>query len=316
MNTPVIETQGLTKRYGDLVALDALDLSVAQGEVLGFLGPNGAGKTTTVRLLTGMIAPTSGSARVAGLDPIADVERLHETVGLLTESPGFYQKLTARYNLLFFARFYLGVDAEAQVEKYLKLFELWDRRDDRVGGFSKGMKQRLSLARALLHEPRLLFLDEPTAALDPEAAHEVRELVKALKGEGRTIFLCTHNLDEAGQLCDRIALLHTRLVIADTPEGLQDRLFKRRVVLELESAPEELVQRIRGLDYVKSLTVEGPVLKVELDDLERRRPDLAATVVNAGGRLLCFREDEHSLEEVYLKLIEEGGDGGTGRASA
>jgi len=316
VNTPVIETQGLTKRYGDLVALDALDLSVAQGEVLGFLGPNGAGKTTTVRLLTGMIAPTSGSARVAGMDPVADVERLHETVGLLTESPGFYQKLTARYNLLFFARFYLGVDAEAQVEKYLKLFELWDRRDDRVGGFSKGMKQRLSLARALLHEPRLLFLDEPTAALDPEAAHEVRELVKALKGEGRTIFLCTHNLDEAGQLCDRIALLHTRLVIADTPEGLQDRLFKRRVVLELESAPEELVQRIRGLDSVKSLTVEGPVLKVELDDLERRRPDLAAAVVNAGGRLLCFREDEHSLEEVYLKLIEEGGDGGTGRASA
>jgi ABC-2 type transport system ATP-binding protein len=313
---PIIETRGLTKRYGDLVALDSLDLTVAEGEVMGFLGPNGAGKTTTVRLLTGMIAPTAGSARVAGLDPVADVERLHETVGLLTESPGFYKKLTARYNLLFFARFYPGINADAQVEKYLKLFDLWDRRDDRVGGFSKGMKQRLSLARALLHEPRVLFLDEPTAALDPEAAHEVRELVKDLKGEGRTIFLCTHNLSEAGQLCDRIALLHTRLVTADTPEGLQARLFERRVALELESAPEDLVLRLRGLEFVKSVSVEGSMLRVELNNFDSQRPDLAAAVVEAGGRILSFHEEEHSLEEVYLKLIEEGGDGGVGRPAA
>jgi ABC-2 type transport system ATP-binding protein len=316
MSPPVIETRDLTKRYGSTLALEGLDLTVAEGEVLGFLGPNGAGKTTTVRLLTGMISPTSGSARVAGLDPVADVERLHETVGLLTESPGFYRKLTARYNLLFFARFYPNISAEAQVEKYLKLFDLWDRRDDRVGGFSKGMKQRLSLARALLHEPRLLFLDEPTAALDPEAAHEVRGLIKALKGEGRTIFLCTHNLDEAGQLCDRIALLHTRLVTADTPEGLRARLFKRLIVVELESVPEELPGRLRALDFVKNLSAEGPVLRVELDEFDKRRPDLAEAVIEAGGRILSFREDEHSLEEVYLKLIEEGGDGGNGRASA
>ncbi len=187
----VIESHELTRQYDKFTAVENLNLQVEKGEVLGFLGPNGAGKTTTIRMLTGIIAPTSGYAVIAGCRTDGSIEQLHEVIGLLTESPGFYDRLSAFRNLEYFAGFYPNIDVPKQVEKYLKIMGLLERQADVVGTFSKGMKQRLALARALLHEPPAVFLDEPTAGLDPEASGEVRGLIKKLSGEGRTIFLST-----------------------------------------------------------------------------------------------------------------------------
>jgi len=301
----VIETSGLTKSFGPLVAVEDLSLQVEQGQVLGFLGPNGAGKTTTVRMLSGMIAPTGGQATVAGMRCDQDVERLHEVIGLLTETPGFYERLSARRNLQFFARFYPGVDADAQADRYLQAMGLWERRDDPVGEFSRGMKQRLALARALLHEPQVLFLDEPTAGLDPEAAREVRQLIVRLKEEGRTIFLCTHNLEEAESLCHRIAVFRTRLIALDTPANLRSRLFQRQVVVELEALDPRIVEAVRALDFVRRVEQDGATLAVELTDFDRNRPALVECIVGAGGRVQSVFEKKHSLEEVYLTLLRE-----------
>lgn len=301
----VIEAHNLSKRFGQRLAVDGLSLDVEEGEVLGFLGPNGAGKTTTIRLLSGIIGPSSGSAIVAGLHPDREPEKLHEVIGLLTESAGFYDRLTARRNLEYFAGFYTGLRVDSQVEKYLKLTGLWERQRDRVGTFSKGMKQRLALARALLHEPRVLFLDEPTAGLDPEAAQDVRRMIKRLGSEGRTIFLSTHNLAEAEYLCRRIAVIRTRLLALNTPGDLRRRLFRRRVVVRLETVPETLSDVVRRLGFVTGITQEGNELQVDLTDPDRNRPELVKCIVEAGGRVLEVSEKQHSLEEVYLSLVKE-----------
>jgi ABC-2 type transport system ATP-binding protein len=302
---PMIEAHNLSKKFGQRLAVDDLTLEVTEGEVLGFLGPNGAGKTTTIRLLSGIIAPTSGSAIVAGLRPDREPEKLHETIGLLTESAGFYDRLTARRNLEYFAGFYTGLQVKPQVEKYLKITGLWERQRERVGTFSKGMKQRLALARALLHEPRVLFLDEPTAGLDPEAAQEVRQMIKKLSSEGRTIFLSTHNLAEAEYLCHRIAVIRNRLLALDTTGDLRQRLFRRRVAVRLEAVPAALPEVIRRLSFVTGITQEGEKLQVDLTDPDRNRPELVKCIVEAGGRVLEVYEEQHSLEEVYLSLMKE-----------
>jgi ABC-2 type transport system ATP-binding protein len=278
---------------------------VEKGEVLGFLGPNGAGKTTTIRMLAGIIAPTSGYALVAGLRTEKSVEKLHEMIGLLTESPGFYNRLSAYRNLEYFAGFYTGIDAPVQVVKYLKLMGLWERAADPVGAYSKGMKQRLALARALLPEPQVLFLDEPTAGLDPEAAEEVCGLIKQLSGEGRTIFLSTHNLTEAEQLCRRIAIFRTRLLALDTPQNLRQQMFQRRIVIRLEKVTAEIIESIKKLAFVKSVSQGDNRLNIELADTEKELPELVQRVVQSGGRVLEVTEERHSLEEIYLNLVRE-----------
>ena len=304
----IIEVHGLTKRFGDITAVEDLSLVVEEGEVLGFLGPNGAGKTTTIRMLAGIIAPTSGYAEVGGQHTDTDIEQLHEIIGLLTENPGFYERLTARRNLEFFGSFYHDLNIDAQVEKYLQIMGLWERRNDKVGTFSKGMKQRLALARALLHEPKILFLDEPTAGLDPEAAQDVREMVGELSGEGRTIFLSTHNLAEAELLCNRIAVIRTRLLALDTGEKLRRRFFRRQVMIELETPDSAVTVAMKKLKFVQDVVEDGNQLIVELSETEQNKPELVKAVVDAGGRILSVSEKQHPLEEVYLRLInEEGG---------
>ncbi len=301
----IIEAYNLTKKFGEITAVDDLSLEVEKGEVLGFLGPNGAGKTTTIRMLSGIIAPTSGYAWIADCRTDGEIERLHESIGLLTETPGFYEKLSARRNLEFFAGFYSGIDVKVKVEKYLKIMGLWDRRQSRVGTFSKGMKQRLALARALLHEPKVLFLDEPTAGLDPEAAQEVRELVKKLSNEGRTIFFSTHNLAEAEQLCHRIAVIRNKLLVIDSGQNLRHRFFRREVIIRLDNPGGTIAEAVRKLPCVEDLREETDRLILVLAEPDKNRPELVKAIVDAGGRILEVSEREHPLEEIYLKLMRE-----------
>jgi ABC-2 type transport system ATP-binding protein len=300
-----IETFGLSRHFGKTAAVEDLTLAVEAGEVLGFLGPNGAGKTTTIRMLAGMIAPTKGYAIVSGHKTDRDVEQLHEVIGMLTQTPGLYDRLGARRNLEYFASFYPSVDSQSKAEKYLKLMGLWERRDSKVGTFSKGMKQRLALARALVHEPKVLFLDEPTAGLDPEAAGEVRQLIRTLREEGRTIFLSTHNLNEAEMLCSRIAVIHTRLLALDTPEQLRRRFFRRQIIVQLESLDAVVIDVVKKLPFVQEVRGEGSQLVLELADSEHNRPELVKAIVEAGGRVIGVSEKQYPLEEVYLRLIRE-----------
>ncbi len=301
----MISTENLTKRFKEILAVEGLTLDVAEGEVFGFLGPNGAGKTTTVRMLTCLIAPTAGVARVAGFVVGQRDSAIRRNVGVLTETPGMYDSLSAEYNLRMFAELYEVRDVKGQVEKYLRMLGLWERRSDPAGTFSKGMKQKLAIARALLHEPRVLFLDEPTAGLDPEAARLVRDFIAELKKEGRTIFLCTHNLDEADRLCDRVAVFKTRLLALDTPANLRTSVFGRKVVFHLRRADEALARVIRQLPFVREARVIENKLLINLENPEAHNPEIVRVLVAQGADVQFVGELRHSLEDVYLQLIQE-----------
>jgi ABC-2 type transport system ATP-binding protein len=299
----MIITENLTKQFNSTPAVDQLTIHIQQGEVFGFLGPNGAGKTTTVRMLTSLIKPTSGRAVVNGYEIGKQDIQIRRTVGILTETPGMYDNLSAEYNLMIYANLYEVANPQAQVEKYLRMLGLWERRFDEAGTFSKGMKQKLAIARALLHEPRILFLDEPTAGLDPEAAHLVRDFIMELREEGRTIFLCTHNLDEADRLCDRIAVFKTRLLVMDTPAALRSRLFGRKVVFHLRNVDSGITDAINRLSCVRGTQVIENKLVVTLDDPEAQNPEIIRTLVQAGADVQFVGELRHSLEDIYLQLV-------------
>ncbi|HGJ66845.1 TPA: ABC transporter ATP-binding protein [bacterium] len=300
-----IKVENLTKNFNDLIAVDSINFSVEKGEIFGFLGPNGAGKTTTIRMLTGMILPDSGYAEVAGLPINRNVEKLHEAIGLLTEFPGFYERLSAIQNLRYFAGFYPDIDIQKQVQKYLKEVNLWERKDDKVKTFSKGMKQRLAIVRSLLHEPKVIFLDEPTAGLDPESAQDIRKMIIKLREDGGTIFLSTHNLSEAESLCDRIAVMNTKIVATDTPEKLRNQVFRRELIIEMDSVSDNLIENIRKLDFVSSIRQDRNRLIVYIDDIEKNRPVLIKNIVEVGGMIQSVFEEKHSLEEVYLSLVHK-----------
>jgi ABC-2 type transport system ATP-binding protein len=298
--------ENLTKNFNSKIAVDRLSFEVKEGEVFGFLGPNGAGKTTTVRLLTSLIGPTSGTAYVNNYEIQKADQNIRRSVGILTESPGLYDNLSAEYNLEIFANLYEVKNPKGQVEKYLRLLGLWERRFDLAGTFSKGMKQKLAIARALLHEPRVLFLDEPTAALDPESARTVRDFITELRKKGRTIFICTHNLDEADRLCDRIGVVKTRLLVLDTPEKLRQSLFGRQVVFHLGEIQDQIPKKIRKLDFVQDVKIIDNKLLVSMDDPESRNPQIIRILVQEGVDIQFVGELRHSLEEVYLKLVQDG----------
>jgi len=300
----MIHTEMLTKAFGANLAVDHLSLDVREGEVFGFLGPNGAGKTTTVRMLASLIAPTSGRAVVNGFVVGRQDTDIRRSVGLLTETPGLYDNLSAQYNLHIYAELYEVEDPAAQVEKYLRMLGLWERRFEEVGTFSKGMKQKLAIARALLHEPRLLFLDEPTAALDPESAHLVRDFISELRSQGRTIFLCTHNLDEADRLCDRIAVFKSRLLVLDTPANLRRSIFGRKVVFHLRQADESLLAAVTALPVVREARLIDNKLLLRVDEPEIHNPAIVRALVNAGADIQFVGELRHSLEDVYLQLVK------------
>jgi ABC-2 type transport system ATP-binding protein len=300
-----IETSDLTRTFGQRLAVDKLTLKIPSGAVFGFLGPNGAGKTTTVRMLAALIAPTGGAALVNGQPLGAGNDAIRRAVGILTETPGLYEQLTAWQNLRFFAQLY-GLEqprAATQTERYLRMLGLWERRDDRVGGFSKGMRQKIAIARALLHEPAIVFLDEPTAGLDPEASRMVRDFVKELRAEGRTIFLTTHNLPEADELCDLIGIFRTQLLRLDTPANLRAGLFGRGTQVRLAGDTARWVALVQDLPFVREVAVRDGALAIKLDDPDAQNPLLIQALVAAGASIRYVEPIEHSLEDVYLELV-------------
>jgi ABC-2 type transport system ATP-binding protein len=305
----MIETENLTRKFGTLTAVEDLTLRVEAGEVFGFLGPNGAGKTTTVRMLCCLISKTSGTARLGGFstDNEADRLKIRKLVGLLPENVGLYDSLSAYRNLDFYGKLYEVPDQRRHenIERLLKLLGIWNRRDDSVGGFSKGMKQKLAIARSLIHDPQVLFLDEPTANLDPEASKTVRDFVVELKKEKHTIFLNTHNLDEAERLCDRIGILKTRLIAVDSPQNLERSLYNRKTIVHLQTPPTQVADAVRSLSFVKGFRVMDNKLVLDMDNPERDNPALVRAIVEAGGAIQYVTELRSTLEDVYLKLIRE-----------
>ena len=309
-----LEATGLGRRFGDRWAVRGIDLVVRRGEVLGLLGPNGAGKTTTVRMLTALIEPSEGTATVDGFDVREAADEVRTRVGILTETPGLYDKLPAIANLDFFGRLH-SLDAPVRaerIERYLRLFGLWDRRDDVAGTFSKGMKQKLAIARALLHDPSVVFLDEPTAALDPEAAFIVREAIETLRRAGRTIVLATHNLDEADRLCDRIAFVRGGLVRVDSPAALRGALGQRGLMVRLgDTASAEQIAAVRAVVGVSATEASDGVLQVNVDDPESIAPAVVRALVGTGADVVELRPERTSLERIYFEVmgVTPGADG-------
>jgi ABC-2 type transport system ATP-binding protein len=310
MTDPIITTTDLTRIFGDTVAVDHLSLDVQPGEIFGFLGHNGAGKTTTIRMLNGVLTATGGSARVLGLDPLADGPALRRRTGVLTETPSLDERLTGRENLRYYANLYdvPKTEVDRRVDELLDGFDLADRGGDKVGSYSKGMKQRLALARALVHKPDLLFLDEPTAGLDPLAARHVHEMVSHMaRTEGGTVFLTTHNLVEAQRLCDRVGVMeHGQLVALGKPHDLARRLV-RNLTVEFEIAPEDRVLAIEALQAGPGKVADGQRNGlVTVTGAEREAiPDMIGRLVNAGVHIYEVIPQEPSLEDVYFALHGE-----------
>jgi ABC-2 type transport system ATP-binding protein len=305
----VIRTSKLSKQFGDLVAVNQLDLEIYSGEVFGFLGPNGAGKTTTLRMLTALLSPSSGTAEVLGHRVGENDQLLRSKIGLLPEAPGLYAALSAEENLSFYGAMYGLDNVEPLIERYLKMLDLWHRRFEPVAAFSKGMRQKLAVARTLLHDPQVLFLDEPTSGLDPQAARLVRDFIADLKAQGRTIVLSTHNLAEADRLCDRVAVFNRHLLALDSPRVLRHKIFGRKVVFHLKGYLPAYRAAVEKHHFVKDLQEIDGNLLVTLENPEENNPVLVRSLVEAGADLQFVGEIRRRLEDVYLELVQgAGGD--------
>jgi ABC-2 type transport system ATP-binding protein len=295
----------LSKRFGDRVAFDDLSFEIGYGEVFGFLGPNGAGKTTTVRALGTLVAPSSGSAVVAGVALSAEngVE-IRRRIAIMPESPGLYLRLSVLENLECFAGLYGVADPADRIDRALQAVNLADRAHDACATLSKGLRQRVALARALLSEPQVLFLDEPTAGLDPVATRDVHELIASLGQSGVTIFLTTHRLEEAERLCDRVAILNTTLRTIGRPDELRDELFAKTLTVRMRAPledPDRVFERVSAVDGWREDGPGGYVLAVS--DPGAAAPDVTRALVAADADVLSIGESRHSLEDVYLELI-------------
>ena len=297
----------LSKRFGERVAFEDVSFEVGYGEVFGFLGPNGAGKTTTVRTLGTLIAPTSGSATVAGIPLSATTgPAIRARISIMPESPGLYQRLTVSENLCCFVGLYELDDIPGRIERALRAVNLLERAGDPCGSLSKGLRQRVALARALLNDPAVLFLDEPTSGLDPVAAHDVHELIVSLRERGVTIFLTTHRLEEAERLCHRVAILNTTLRLVGRPDELRAQLFNETLKVRIGNSLADPGPVFDDLPGVDGWTVTGSgAYELAVANPEITAPAVARALVGAGADILSLAESRHSLEDVYLQLIDE-----------
>jgi ABC-2 type transport system ATP-binding protein len=310
-----IEVSHLTKTFGSRTAVADVSFSVARGEVFGFLGPNGAGKTTTVRILGTLIAPTTGSAVVAGL-PLspANAAEIRQRISIMPEAPGLYRRLTVTENLDFFARLYGLPQRDQRINEALAAVGLADRAHDFTGNLSKGLRQRAALARTLLNDPQVMFLDEPTSGLDPVAAHDVNVMITALRDRGVTVFLTTHRLDEAERLCDRVAIMNTRLLTIGRPDELRQTLFNRSLDVSTAAPLSRPDQVFTGLPAVQGWQAVVPAIPsaagpasyvLTVTDPAQAAPAVTRALVAAGADVLSIAESRHTLEDVYLELVED-----------
>lgn len=303
---PVLAVEHLTKRFGERIAVDDVSFSVAAGEVFGFLGPNGAGKTTTVRMLATVISASSGSAVVAGiqLTPESGLE-IRQRIAVMPENPGLYLRLTVSENLEFFAGLYGISNPKQRILQALEGVNLVDRANDLCGSLSKGLRQRVGLARTLLSDPAIVFLDEPTSGLDPVASREVHDLIDGLRDRGVTVFLTTHRLEEAERLCDRVAILNTSLRTIGRPDELRDRLFAKALIVQT-AAPLPDPDRVFAIPRIESWRSDGTARYVlSVSDTHTAAPEVTRALVAAGADLLLLTEARHSLEDVYLELVDD-----------
>ena len=305
----MISAQNLTKKFGNLTAVDNISFEIPEGKIFGFLGPNGAGKTTTIRMLATLIAPTSGKILIDGRDARSNSDYIRNIVGILTETPGMYEKNTAYGNLKFFASFYKVEPSiiNINIEKFLKMFELWDRRNDLVVTFSKGMKQKLAIARALIHEPKVLFLDEPTAALDPESAYMVRNFINTLREEKITVFLSTHNLEEAQDLCNIVCIIKKRIIKIAPLEELQNSKEFKNFDIALKENPKKYLNIFNKYkeNIQFNFSEKDNNVNLKIKDFEDINPLIIKDLVNDGAQILYFNENKESLENIYLELIRD-----------
>ena len=293
----------LTRRFDDRVAVDDLSFTLAPGEIFALLGPNGAGKTTTLRMLTGLIAPTSGTVHVNGELMTASASHLRGRIGFLTEAPGLWDRLTVYDNLIVYARLQGVTPEHDKVTAALELFGIANRAGDQTVQLSKGLKQRVALARTLLHDPSIVLLDEPTAGLDPESAHETRALILRLRNEQRSVVISTHNLDEVERVADRVAVLRTRLIALDTPDALRSRLFGRRLSITLTEPAATYESIVHGTGAT-DVTVEERTMSIGIDG-GALTPVIVKALVDAGARIVSVIPEERPLEEVYLRLLKD-----------
>jgi ABC-2 type transport system ATP-binding protein len=311
----VIVARGLTRRFGARTVVRDVTFEVGRGEIVALLGPNGAGKTTTMRMLAGLVAPTSGTAAIDGVQLTrATGSALRSRIGFLTESPGLWDRLTVRENLNIYAGLYGLADAGRIIDRALETFELNGRGDVRTAELSKGTRQKVALARALLHDPAVLLLDEPTSGLDPEVTRSVRQLLEEKRAAGCAILVSTHNLDEAERLADRVAVLQERLLAIDRPQVLRQRLTTGRLIVRVSGEPARYLDAARRAVPGSEVAVDGVALAVRLADPEQQTPRLVAALVAAGAAVQEVRAEIPALEDVYLHLTQSDEAGGAGRA--
>lgn len=311
----IIEIQGLTKQFGqkkEIVAVDSLTLNVKKGEVFGFVGPNGAGKTTTMKMLIGLLEPTSGTGRVANFDIVKEIINIRVVTGVLPEPAGFYDNLTARQNLRFYAQLYDidPVEREKRVESLLETVGLSHAIDQRIGGFSTGMRKRFGLAQALINEPTVLFLDEPTSGIDPLGAQMMRDLIKKLNQTKEvTVFLSSHSMEEVEEICDRIAIIaRGKLLAIGSVDELRDIVRSKEGVhylLEVQDIePSEAMEIVRGVDNVRAVEKHDNIT-LEVHSSEKNSTEISKAVAKAGGTLSKLEEQQMNLQKLFLKIIEE-----------
>ena len=305
----LIETENLTKKFGDLAAVDNLTLHVDDGEVFGFLGPNGAGKTTTVRMFCCLISKTSGNANIGGYDigKKEDSIKIRKIIGLVPDNVGLTEHLTAYDNLDFYGKIYDCSDAQRKEnnKRFLEMLGLWDKRNVLAGTFSKGMKQKLAIARALIHDPQVLFMDEPTANLDPEASKTVRDFILQLKKEKKTIFLNTHNLDEAQRICDKVAIINTSLRAIGTPQDLERSISGKRTVIGLEQQVNDSVLEALKKLALKNLSTGGDTITFDVENPDKENSHVVEAIVLTGGHVRSINTMGSTLEDTYLKLVRK-----------